>query len=88
MLHKIDYSLILAAKPSSCSLSSQVTAVTSDQKQFGIWLNSSGGSGSRQPSLSGMAEPTPAHSAEEPWARLGLLWQDSALPADGERKIQ
>lgn len=62
--------------------------MTSDQKQFGWRLNSSDGTGGPQPSPSGMAKSTLAHTAEEPWARLGLLWGDSALPADGDRKMQ
>lgn len=86
MLHKIDYNLILAAKPHFCSLSSWVTVVTSDQKQFGL-LNSSNGTG-LQPSPSGMAKSSLAHTAEEPWASLGLPRGDNALPADRGRKIQ
>ena len=87
MLHKTDYNLILAAKPRFCSLSSWVTAVTSEQKQFGLWLNTSDGTGGPQPSPLGIAKSTLAHAAEELWARLGLLWGDNALPADGDRKI-
>lgn len=87
ILHKIDYSLILGAKPHFCSLLSCVTVVTSDQKQSGLRLNSSTGTGGPQPSPSGTPKPTQAHNDEELWARLGLLWGEKTLSANRERKI-